>query len=315
MEEALSLVNEAVERARSLKLESTLHVSLQRSIGDNQLTFNVAVPPEEYPTHRQVARPKGTEDRRVDKLMPLGARSNTDLDAVALAGGILSDRRESLLSDSTPNDDVARLMAEIERLKRKALSRGVNLTSKDEDVPAEDVARLRTVFALADNTGSGFINKQQLQALHLALGEPLTDDEAHDAFKRMDVNKTGTLDFDDFLSWFTLAHSRSGLLSKKGQAYSRRFKKLMARIEGAFDLKGLSSSETGEVGTLGYRINFHYNDNGVLKRISPWHDIPLFANDGNVHFICEVRAGPTSRPPNRAMYADTYSAHVCGNPP
>ena len=33
----------------------------------------------------------------------------------------------------------------------------------------------------------------------------------------------------------------------------------------------------GQEGTLEYRVNFHYNDNGVLKRISPWHDIPLYA--------------------------------------
>jgi hypothetical protein len=40
---------------------------------------------------------------------------------------------------------VGTLLAEIERLKRKALSRGVNLTSPQEDVPAEDVAMLRQV--------------------------------------------------------------------------------------------------------------------------------------------------------------------------
>ena len=47
------------------------------------------------------------------------------------------------------------LLGEIERLKRKALSRGVNLTSPHEDVPAEDVVMLRQVFAIADDTGDG----------------------------------------------------------------------------------------------------------------------------------------------------------------
>ena len=50
---------------------------------------------------------------------------------------------------------VPALLAEIDRLKRKALSRGVNLQSPHEDVPAEDVAMLRQVFAIADDTGDG----------------------------------------------------------------------------------------------------------------------------------------------------------------
>ena len=80
--------------------------------------------------------------------------------------------------DSAPNPaEVSRLTAEIERLKRKALSRGVNLTSKDEDVPTEDVAMLRQVFALADSTGDGFISKEELAQMHQVLGEPLSDDE------------------------------------------------------------------------------------------------------------------------------------------
>jgi hypothetical protein len=247
-------------------------------------------------------------------------------------------------------------MAEIERLKRKALSRGVNLTSQHEDVPAEDVARLRAVFALADSTGAGFINVNELQALHQHLGEPLTDEEAQDAFRRIDVNHSNDISFDDFLSWFTLAHSRSGMLSKKGQAYNQRFKKLMARIEGAFDLKNLSVSSAGAPNTLEFRLNFHYNDNGVLKRISPWHDIPLYtqvrsrarcantpsracrvpsaparagslsrfrlqrhssnrappasptSQDGNFHFICEVR--PPAAAPS-ALWAPRSTRCCC----
>ena len=304
MEEAIALVNEAVDRARSMKLDSTLNVSLLRHIGDNQITFSVQVPPHgiDEAKERSLARQKERE-RSMDGhtvgitgATPLYSRSNTDMDAQVLAGSLISQRRESMMSESAAADEVQRLTSEIERLKRKALSRGVNLTSKDEDVPAEDVARLRSLFTLADSTGNGQINEKELQALHQALGEPLADDEAHDAFKRMDVNKSGEITFDDFLSWFTLAHSRSGILSKKGQAYSQRFKKLMAQIQGHFDLKSLSCSQSGEAGTLGYRMNFHYNDNGVLKRISPWHDIPLAATDGNLHFICEVSPAHLGHP-------------------
>ena len=140
--------------------------------------------------------------------------------------------------------EVVRLTAEIERLKRKALSRGVNLTSKDEQVPAEDVAMLKQIFGLADSTGDGFIDEEELIAMHQVLGEPMTPSEATSAFKAMDMNESGSISFDDFLSWYTLAHSRSGMLSKKGQAYTARFKKIMNKIEGSFDLKHLTTTTT-----------------------------------------------------------------------
>ena len=36
-------------------------------------------------------------------------------------------------------------------------------------------------------------------------------------------------------------------------------------------------------------MQFHYNDGGTLKQISPWHDIPLFSPSGNhVHMITEI---------------------------
>jgi len=185
-------------------------------------------------------------------------------------------------------EEVPKLLAEIDRLKRKALSRGVNLTSPQEDVPAEDVAMLKQVFAIADDDGSGEISLEQLKQLHIVLGEPLTDEEAKRAFKAMDSNRSGTVSFDDFLAWYTLAHSRSGMLSKKGNAYTARFKKIMQRLGDAFDVKHLTTFTSGVARSLDFRVQFHYNDNGQLKQISPWHDIPLFSPDGYVHMVTEI---------------------------
>ena len=121
---------------------------------------------------------------------------------------------------------------------------------------------------------------EQLGQLHTVLGEPLNESELKLAFKAMDHNKSGTVSFDDFLSWYTLAHSSSGILSKKGSAYTTRFNKLMNKLSGAFDIKHLTTATTGEPNSLDFRVQFHYNDGGQLKQISPWHDIPLFSPDG-----------------------------------
>lgn len=229
MDEALALVADAVKGGRALRLDSTLSVTLQRAVGDNQITFSVQVPPAgvvesaqpasgglQPPIGRRPsvqfgqARVAGTDSTAVQfgparvagtesgELRPratapisLGARTNTELDALAIGG--IGGRQHSESEFGGAADEVNRLMNEIERLKRKALSRGVNLTSQHEDVPAEDVARLRAVFAMADSTGTGYINVNELQALHHHLGEPLTDDEAQDAFRRIDVNHTGDI--------------------------------------------------------------------------------------------------------------------------
>ena len=184
--------------------------------------------------------------------------------------------------------EVPALLQEIDRLKRKALARGVNLTSPHEGVPAEDVAVLRQVFSIADDTGDGQISRDQLGQLHVVLGEPLSESELNTAFKAMDAGRTGSIGFEDFLAWYTLAHSGSGMLSKKGTAYTARFQKLMNKLSSAFDIKHLTTATTGEPHSLDYRVQFHYNDNGQLKQLSPWHDIPLFSHDGYVHMITEI---------------------------
>jgi len=153
------------------------------------------------------------------------------------------------------------------------------------------VERLESIFQLADSTGNGRIDARELQALHQSLGEPLTDEEARDAFEEMDENRSGDISFDDFLRWYTTAHDRRGFLSRKGESYSRRFKKLMATIDSPFRLSHLSCTEAGEAGTLGYRVHFRYDDGGSVKRVSPWHDIPLHAGGGMLHFVCEIPRG------------------------
>ena len=76
---------------------------------------------------------------------------------------------------------------------------------------------LKQIFGLADSTGDGFIDEEELIAMHQVLGEPLTPSEATSAFMAMDLNESGNISFDDFLSWYTLAHARSGMLSKRGR--------------------------------------------------------------------------------------------------
>ena len=291
MEEQLKLIEEALRKARGASLGGMpLDISVSRQYGDSTVTLRSHLPTKGGSSAPVGLSSLGSLDTAIaeDTQMGVGVERRVSTasffageDAGGGAGVARAESREAPA-------EVARLAAEIERLKRKALSRGVNLTSKDEDVPSEDVAMLRQVFALADSTGDGYINATELGQMHTVLGEPLSDAEVASAFKAMDSSRSGAVNFEDFLSWYTLAHSRAGMLSKKGQAYTGRFKKIMAKLGGAFDAKNLTCTTSGPAASLEYRVQFHYNDHGQLKQISPWHDIPLYAPDGNVHMVVEI---------------------------
>ena len=334
MDQQIALIQEAFGRARGARLGGApLDISVSRQFGEATVTLRTQLgggggPPalssgtKRDSTGADVAGRQPSLDERmsgstedggaVPAAPPLRNRNVSfwsDGSAPEAGGGgdaaMAEDsvagivRRTSTGGFYEDPSEVVRLTAEIERLKRKALSRGVNLTSKDEQVPAEDVAMLKQIFGLADSTGDGFIDEEELIAMHQVLGEPMTPSEATSAFKAMDMNESGNISFDDFLSWYTLAHSKSGILSKKGQvsmlrrleqrkrhtptalarsspprssliqAYTARFKKIMNKIEGSFDLKHLTTTTTGKPKSLDYRVQFHYNVKGQLKQISP----------------------------------------------
>ena len=53
-----------------------------------------------------------------------------------------------------------------------------------------------------------------------------------------------------------------------------------------------ATEASGEEGTLEYRIST-LNSSG--DPISAWHDIPLYADDGNLNFVCEIPANTTAK--------------------
>ena len=200
-----------------------LDISVSRQYGDSTVTLRTNLPVTKSGPSPPMQSNLGSVGA---SQLPGGGMGGGGVGRLVSTASFFGDEggvpRQHSIEQGIGGDEVVRLSAEIDRLKRKALSRGVNLTSKDEDVPSEDVAMLRQVFALADSTGDGFINEVELGQMHQVLGEPLSDAEVHSAFKAMDSNRSNTIDFDDFLSWYTLAHSRAGVLSKKGQARAGR---------------------------------------------------------------------------------------------
>ena len=49
--------------------------------------------------------------------------------------------------------------------------------------------------------------------------------------------------------------------------------------------------------------------------ISPWHDIPLYAGDGLLNFICEILRGTSAKMDDRHRRADEPHQSRCGGGP
>jgi len=60
-----------------------------------------------------------------------------------------------------------------------------------------------------------------------------------------------------------------------------------------FNPNEIETIEAGKKGTLEYKMYFEYDG----KRLSPWHDIPLYANKEEtvVNFICEIPKGTAAK--------------------
>jgi len=169
---------------------------------------------------------------------------------------------------------------ELKAIKRAASDEKDTLAYTEREREA-----IKEIFDHFDSDKSGHINILKLKALHAKLGEPLTEDEAEDMLESIQPEVENQVSFEEFLVWWTNDKERAA-------RYHKRFKMLSAGIQKSFfDIAQVRLKHSSEVGTLDYRIGFQYMyKTGEVKDISPWHDIPLYADEDSklCHFICEI---------------------------
>ncbi|KAL2827217.1 hypothetical protein BDW59DRAFT_58662 [Aspergillus cavernicola] len=68
-----------------------------------------------------------------------------------------------------------------------------------ESLSAEQIAQFKEVFAVFDKDGTGDITASELGEVMRSLGQNPTDTELQDIIDELDVDRTGTIDFDEFL--------------------------------------------------------------------------------------------------------------------
>jgi len=193
-------------------------------------------------------------------------------------------RESELASLAQENARLRRLVSladvtEVDAEEKKSQSTHVPLT-------ASEVETIRAYFDLFDEEMNGVISVSEIRALHKKLGEPLTEDEAAEALHELDKKGRGEVNFEEFLAWWYDNHKGK----QKGDRYTARFKLICSKITDEFNVERVVRTPVGKPESLEYRVVLHYKQpNGALKRISPWHDVPLYSVGRSLfNFICEV---------------------------
>ncbi|CEN61909.1 hypothetical protein BJX68DRAFT_227576 [Aspergillus pseudodeflectus] len=68
-----------------------------------------------------------------------------------------------------------------------------------EHLTQDQIAQFKEVFAVFDKDGTGDITATELGEVMRSLGQNPTDTELQDIVDELDVDRTGTIDFDEFL--------------------------------------------------------------------------------------------------------------------
>eukprot|EP00755_Sulcionema_specki_P019552 Sspe_Gene.69781::Locus_41149_Transcript_1_1_Confidence_1.000_Length_825::g.69781::m.69781 len=152
---------------------------------------------------------------------------------------------------------------------------------------------MHRIFQSLDPTGSGKLQRGDIPQLFLKLGEgALTEEE----LKKMEdiLFKNGPPTFEELWKrWNDEVH-----ITDKSRA---NFKLISSHFEEPFHQQQLVVKEEGTIFTPEYRVLFFLESlkTGEVKKISPWHDIPLYVKDvirtqppeqplNKYNFICEI---------------------------
>jgi len=72
------------------------------------------------------------------------------------------------------------------------------------DAPSdEQIAEIREIFKHFDNDGNGTMEARELAKLLTTLGGDDAADELDAAMEALDVDHNGTIDFNEFVAWWT----------------------------------------------------------------------------------------------------------------
>jgi len=113
-------------------------------------------------------------------------------------GGFQFGKGGLFLSRSSSQAKGVPVVPNVDGERRRPSSGGCSSTARAE-LSEEEVARFRIVFNKFDKDGGGTIDAEELGSAMHALGQNPTRVELQDMIEAVDVDKSGTIDFSEFL--------------------------------------------------------------------------------------------------------------------
>lgn len=66
----------------------------------------------------------------------------------------------------------------------------------------EQITTIQNIFNNFDSNNDGLINRRELGSLSIALNDPLTPAELADFFKSIDTDNSGSITWDEFITYW-----------------------------------------------------------------------------------------------------------------
>merc|ERR1719240_870937 len=117
------------------------------------------------------------------------------------------DEEGSAGSDSESDDDAAgptdEEINEIFLKRYKMSKEELQQMAEKLGIQLNNLCYLKQEFDAYDEDRSGYIDVKELKELLEKLGEELSEDELEQAFKELDSDGSGEIEFFEFVEWFT----------------------------------------------------------------------------------------------------------------
>eukprot|EP00392_Amoebophrya_sp_AT5.2_P005894 g5904.t1 len=144
---------------------------------------------------------RGSADEDLlSKMAASGSQKPEEDDSGSLSSDSDSSSGFSSSGEEAPSDEQINEIF----LKRYKMSK-VELVGMAEKmgIALSNLCYLKQEFDMYDEDSSGFIDLDELQNLLQKLGEDLSEEELHQAFKELDQDASGEIEFFEFVEWFT----------------------------------------------------------------------------------------------------------------
>jgi calmodulin len=139
---------------------------------------------------------------------------------------------------------------------------------EETDEDDEEEAKLRLIWTMVDKDSNGHLDHAEVMELFLAMGKKMSESKLADAFKELDTNKSGNVDFDELLVWWKQQKAKDkaafdeSRFEESLQTEERRLRELWAVV----DVDGSGQLDEDEAWSVFTNMGMDLNERAFRKQ-------------------------------------------------